>query len=395
MFAALGACRSRPPAAPVSEITLTDASRQSRILHGVFVGQEQWRWVAPAFGFLLDRPAGARPVYFELDFSVPAELMQPPRPLTLTVKVNGVEAGRATYRETSRTVFQCQVPDEALKQQPARVELLVDRSVKQPGLPGEVALIVVSAGLKDYEHTAEFRNQELAVAHEAYQNVLEQRNLRVPIGKQNELMRLFHDLPIWNSIWFHDVQILKNPLDLWMLQQIAYEVRPDFVIETGTFRGGSALYWAHTLNGMELARSRVLTVDLQDQTSRAVANPLWKKYVTFYRGSSTDRTIVNKIAATVKNSRVIVNLDSDHRRDHVLEELHLYAPLVSVGSYIAVEDTHLDGVPTHPELGPGPLAAVRQFLREEQGKNFEQDFTREATVMTSYPGGWLRRKAKD
>jgi cephalosporin hydroxylase len=75
---------------------------------------------------------------------------------------------------------------------------------------------------------------------------------------------------------------------------------------------------------------------------------------------------------------------------HVLNELRAYAPMVSAGSYIAVEDTHLDGVPTHPEQGPGPMAAVRQFLSENH--DFEQDFTREAMVMTSYPGGWLRRK---
>ncbi len=177
-----------------------------------------------------------------------------------------------------------------------------------------------------------------------------------------------------------------------MLQQIAWEVRPDFIVETGTFKGGSAIWWAHTLNGMGLENARVLTVDIQDLRQEASQNPLWKKYVTFYLGSSTDPKIVGDIAARVKNARVIVNLDSDHSRDHVLRELHMYAPMVSVGSYIAVEDTHLDGVPTHPEQGPGPLAAVRQFLAEPEGKDFEQDFTREAMVMTSYPGGWLRKK---
>jgi cephalosporin hydroxylase len=77
---------------------------------------------------------------------------------------------------------------------------------------------------------------------------------------------------------------------------------------------------------------------------------------------------------------------------HVLDELRLYAPLMAPGDYLAVEDTHLDGIPTHPEQGPGPTAAIRRFLAEPAGKDFEQDFTREALVMTSYPGGWLRRK---
>ena len=235
----------------------------------------------------------------------------------------------------------------------------------------------------------------MAKSRKSYEDVLKQRNLQIPVEKQREIMRLFHDLPIWESLWFQNVRIIKNPLDLWMLQQIAYEVRPDFVIETGTWYGGSALYWAHTLNGMGLENARVLTVDLQDLTNQgASSHPLWKKYVEFSLGSSTDPRIVAKFAQRVQGWRVMINLDSDHSMLHVLRELRMYAPLVSPGSYIAVEDTHLDGVPTHPEQGPGPMAAVRQFLAEDGGKDFEQDVAREAMVMTSYPGGWLRRKSR-
>jgi cephalosporin hydroxylase len=40
------------------------------------------------------------------------------------------------------------------------------------------------------------------------------------------------------------------------------------------------------------------------------------------------------------------------------------------------------------------MAAVLEFLKEDAGHDFEQDFTREAFVMTSYPGGFLRRKTR-
>ncbi len=285
------------------------------------------------------------------------------------------------------------MPAEALRQRPAIVEFTADHSARSPD--GQtVGLIATSAGLKEFEQTAEYRDAQMAQSRAAFDKVLRERNQKVPPEKQRELMKLFHDLPIWDSLSFHNVRIIKNPLDLWMLQQIAYEVQPDFVIETGTWYGGSALYWAHTLNGMGRESARVLTVDIQDLTQGAATHPLWKKYVEFSLGSSTDPAIVAKYAQRVKGWRTLVNLDSGHSRQHVLNELRLYAPLVSLGSYIAVEDTHLDGVPTHPEQGPGPMAAVRQFLAEGGGKEFEQDFSREAMVMTSYPGGWLRRKAK-
>ena len=88
----------------------------------------------------------------------------------------------------------------------------------------------------------------------------------------------------------------------------------------------------------------------------------------------------------------IVMLDSDHRAPHVLNELHAYADLVPSGSYLIVEDTHLDGIPSQPGFGPGPTAAVEQFLKEPGGAQFAQDLSREAFLMTFNPGGWLKRK---
>jgi cephalosporin hydroxylase len=57
-----------------------------------------------------------------------------------------------------------------------------------------------------------------------------------------------------------------------------------------------------------------------------------------------------------------------------------------------VEDTHLDGVPTNPDEGPGPMAAVVEFLSQGGSAQFEQDFSRETMAMSFNPGGWLRRK---
>ena len=114
--------------------------------------------------------------------------------------------------------------------------------------------------------------------------------------------------------------------------------------------------------------------------------------VEFLPGSSTDPALVARIARRVQGRKTLVTLDSDHSMRHVLQELRMYSPLVSSGSYLVVEDTHYDGVPTQPDFGPGPTAAVRRFLAEGGSRDFEPDLTREALVMTFNPGGWLRRK---
>lgn len=76
----------------------------------------------------------------------------------------------------------------------------------------------------------------------------------------------------------------------------------------------------------------------------------------------------------------------------MLAELRAYSPLVSRGSYLIVQNTSLDRIPSQSPTGPGPYAAVSRFLQESSGKDFEQDAGRELMVLTRNPGGWLRRK---
>jgi cephalosporin hydroxylase len=86
--------------------------------------------------------------------------------------------------------------------------------------------------------------------------------------------------------------------------------------------------------------------------------------------------------------RVMVILDSDHNKEHVLKELNIYAPLVTRGSYIIVEDTNIHGHPLREELPEGPWEAVQEWLPKHP--NFVIDHNIEPPV-TNNPDGWLRR----
>ncbi|UCC41491.1 MAG: class I SAM-dependent methyltransferase [Candidatus Aminicenantes bacterium] len=188
------------------------------------------------------------------------------------------------------------------------------------------------------------------------------------------------------------MKTLKNPCDMWMLQQIIYETKPDYIIETGTYLGGSALYFAQILEGMGLDQSKVITIDIEDYCHETAKLRLWKKRVEFIHGSSTGPEIVARISQLVQGKKVIVDLDSNHQRDHVFQEMMSYGPMVNPGSYLVVEDTNIDGVPVHPNYGPGPMAAVHDFLKTDLEKTFTQDVSREAMILTFFPGGWLKKK---
>src|SRR5215211_7606043 len=93
--------------------------------------------------------------------------------------------------------------------------------------------------------------------------------------EEEEVIRQFHDLYYrrWlrasadtiNLSWL-GYQVLKCPLDLWLYQELLVRSRPDVVVETGTWCGGSALYMAMILD--HIGQGRVITIDIEAKPNR-------------------------------------------------------------------------------------------------------------------------------
>jgi cephalosporin hydroxylase len=111
--------------------------------------------------------------------------------------------------------------------------------------------------------------------------------------------------------------------------------------------------------------------------------------IRYVVGSSTDFGLVNDLLSSRPVETRMVILDSDHSKAHVRSELALFAPYVTPGSYLIVEDTNLNGHPTFPEFGPGPAEAVHEFLTDKD--DFVVDRSREKFLMTFNPGGFWKR----
>jgi cephalosporin hydroxylase len=86
----------------------------------------------------------------------------------------------------------------------------------------------------------------------------------------------------------------------------------------------------------------------------------------------------------------MVILDSDHAMAHVRAELELYAPMVTAGCYLIVEDTNVNGHPVYPLHGPGPMEALGEFLPRHP--EFEVDAECEKFMLTFNPRGYLLRR---
>lgn len=175
----------------------------------------------------------------------------------------------------------------------------------------------------------------------------------------------------------------KIPADLWIYQEIIVESKPEVIVECGTHLGGSALFLASICQ--LIGRGRVVTVDLYPRPSRPSHH-----LVEYVNGSSIDPEIVKAVKANIGQAEnVLVILDSDHSQDHVLSELQAYKDLVPVGGYLIVEDTFLNGHPSHADYGPGPMEAVDEFLAGND--DFVIDRTKECLLFTLNRRGFLRR----
>ena len=186
----------------------------------------------------------------------------------------------------------------------------------------------------------------------------------------------------WTEATWLGAQALKNPLDLWVYQEIMVETRPELIVETGTYRGGSAFFLASICD--LLGAGEVVSIDIEPLRDDYPAHPR----VTYLGGrSSTDPEVVAEVRGRAREKRTLVVLDSDHSQAHVEAELAAYADLVPVGCYLIVEDSNIGQI--RKDLLPGPLEAIGVFLAGTDA--FEIDRSREKFLITFNPSGYLRR----
>jgi cephalosporin hydroxylase len=208
---------------------------------------------------------------------------------------------------------------------------------------------------------------------------LDRRLDRAAISRAHDVL---YESDAWTQATWLGAQALKNPLDLWVYQEIMFETKPELVVETGTYRGGSAHYLASLCDLM--GRGEVVSIDVEPRRDDYPKHPR----ITYLAGcSSTDPAVVAEMRERADGRPVLVILDSDHSQAHVEAELAAYAPLVPVGCYVIVEDSNIGRI--RKDLMPGPREAVETFLARTD--EFMIDRDREKFLITFNPSGYLRR----
>ena len=198
--------------------------------------------------------------------------------------------------------------------------------------------------------------------------------------------------------------VIQLPEDLIRVQEAIYQVKPDLVIETGVAHGGSLVFYASLMRLLGRGRVIGVEVELRPHNRRAIEAHELAPWITLVDGDSADPGVVARVRDLAgEGSRAFVVLDSRHTKDHVLAELHAYADLVGVGSYLVAADGIVAELAGAPRSRPdwtwnNPRAAVQEFLRTrpdfvlaEPPLPFNEGLVDQR--VTYWSGGWLRRIA--
>jgi cephalosporin hydroxylase len=198
--------------------------------------------------------------------------------------------------------------------------------------------------------------------------------------------------------------IIQLPEDMIRLQEVIWDLKPDVLIETGVAHGGSLIFYASLFEAMGNGRVIGIDIEIRPHNRSAIEAHPMKKRIELLEGSSTAPEIVDQCKALVKpGETVLVVLDSNHSKGHVLDELRAYGPMVNIGGYIVATDGVMEQVKGAPRTGDdwdwnNPKAAAHAFVAEDPRFIIEEPsfpFNEGAVTkrVTYWPDAFIKRIA--
>ena len=201
----------------------------------------------------------------------------------------------------------------------------------------------------------------------------------------------------WHAVRFAHVRvtwaginIYKTEQDLRRYFEILAKKDIEVVVETGGQYGGSLLFFMDCLQFLGKTNVPVISIDIPGSWNEQTLD--YPHPHMLIRNDCLDSKTIERILPLIEGKRSLISLDSVHTKEHVEEELKMYAPLSTIGSYLVIEDTDHNGHPIMGNYGPCAWEATQEFLSGPLGKRFEVDTELESLcgVFTGNPSGWLR-----
>jgi len=200
----------------------------------------------------------------------------------------------------------------------------------------------------------------------------------------------YYNTGVWQQTTWMGVQTYKSPMDMWNYQEILYFLKPSVIIEFGTWKGGSALFFSSVMQ--QIGRPYVvISVDItESRISEQTKSDPNIRLLTMSSAAPEVRQTLLALRHDYPGPAFAI-LDSDHSKQHVLAEMTNLRDILVAGDYLVVEDSNINGHPVAKSFGPGPYEAIQEYFRMFP-HDYEHDFDRERKFGFSFaPNGFLRR----
>jgi len=192
------------------------------------------------------------------------------------------------------------------------------------------------------------------------------------------------------------IPIIQLPSDIILMQELIFKVKPDIIIEIGIAHGGALIFYSSLLEILGKGKAIGVDIEIKSHNRKAIESHPMSKRIKLIEGDSVKPETIKKIENEIDpQSIVLIALDSNHTKDHVLKELRAYCKFVTSGSYLVVFDTimpELIGLEGSQENWnqDNPLEAIKEFLKKN--KDFEIDESYNKLFVSNCPNGFLKKK---
>ena len=157
-----------------------------------------------------------------------------------------------------------------------------------------------------------------------------------------------------HKVTYKGIKAIRCPFDYVIYQMIIGEVKPDLIIEIGSHEGGGAIYLSDLFKVYNI-EGEIHTIDIHD-SARENLKPY--SNIKFFGNGAENYDI----SLTKNFKKILVIEDAAHTYECSKNALDKFAHLVSVDSYLIVEDGIVNELGIEKEYGGGPLKAIREFL---------------------------------
>ena len=157
-----------------------------------------------------------------------------------------------------------------------------------------------------------------------------------------------------HKVTYKGIKAIRCPFDYVIYQMIIGEVKPDLIIEIGSHEGGGAIYLSDLQKAYNID-GEIHTIDIHDNAKKNLAS---YPNIKFFGNGASNYDV--SLAKDFK--KILVIEDAAHTYECSKEAINKFASLVTIGSYLIVEDGIVNELGVEKEYGGGPLKAIREFL---------------------------------